>query len=147
MAKTDTATKNLPAINNQVNEFDILEAIKLKTINNHSYQEIADYYGMPKPTVYKKIQALINMIGDPQVTEAFKAKRINILTNIERVMSENLINEDKLKGASLNNIAYAFNQVHTARRLEEEKATSIVKPLVSFGTEPIDVTPVEKPED
>ena len=30
----------------------------------------------------------------------------------------------KVQKASLNNVAYAFSQIHTARRLEEDKSTS-----------------------
>ena len=34
--------------------------------------------------------------------------------------------EEKLKKASLNNVAYAFNQIHTARRLEQGLSTGNV---------------------
>ena len=39
-------------------------------------------------------------------------------------MLQDLSSEDKRAKASLNNVAYAFNQIHTARRLEEGKSTA-----------------------
>lgn len=38
-------------------------------------------------------------------------------------MIASLADPEKLAKASLNNVAYAFQQVHTARRLEEGKST------------------------
>ena len=57
------------------------------------------------------------------------------------------IDQDTIKKASLLQRLSGYGILYDKERLELDKATSIVKPLVSFGTEPIDVTPVETPED
>lgn len=50
--------------------------------------------------------------------------RQNKLTIIESLLTQNLINPEKLKDASLNNIAYAFRQVFDAGRLERGQSTA-----------------------
>lgn len=41
----------------------------------------------------------------------------------EEQLIASLLDPDKIAKASLNNVAYAFQQIHTARRLEEGKST------------------------
>lgn len=59
----------------------------------------------------------------PGAIEAYRAKRTDILTLVEREMMCSLLDPTAMAKASLNNRAYAFQQVHTARRLEEGKST------------------------
>lgn len=57
------------------------------------------------------------------VLDSYKKNRIEVLQGIQvKLLSQ--INEDKLKKASVNNIAYAFQQFHTAERLESGQSTS-----------------------
>ena len=49
--------------------------------------------------------------------------RIQILTGIEAELLRHLADPDRLKKASINNLAYAFYQINNARRLEEGRST------------------------
>jgi len=130
-------------VEKQVEKFPIAEAFKLRVTNKLTYQEIADRYNVSPQAIHQRLQSLIRLIGDKEVVEAYTDYRTSILTNIEKELISKLLDKNKLSKATINNIAYAFEKIHTARRLEEDKATSIVKPLVTIQDlkEPIDITP------
>ena len=49
-----------------------------------------------------------------------------LLSAAEFELLRKLVDAGKIEKASLNNMAYAFSQIHTARRLEDGKTTSNV---------------------
>lgn len=105
-------------------KFDLQEAIKLKLVNKLSFRELARHYNVPPSTIHQRFKSLIKIIADPELNEAYAANRVPLLNGVERVLMGHLTDADKLKNASLNNVAYAFQQVHQARRLEENLSTS-----------------------
>lgn len=69
---------------------------------------------------------MLKLVDYPQVNRAFAKNQVNILQGTERVLIGNLLAPEKLKKASVNNLAYAFTQVHNARRLEAGMPTEQV---------------------
>ena len=102
---------------------DIGAAVKLRFKHGLSYQKIADVLNCSKSAIYKALKPLEKLMRNPDEIESFKTQRANILTALEIKLIESLVDEEKHKRASLNNVAYAFQQIHVARRLEEGLST------------------------
>jgi len=74
----------------------------------------------------------LKLVDDPQANRAFAENQVNILQGTERVLIGNLLEPEKLKKASVNNLAYAFTQIHNARRLESGLSTENVDVLAQY---------------
>jgi hypothetical protein len=102
--------------------FDVLRAYRLRVLNRLSYQEIADQLGEPKSSVYKALAALVSLTHDHERMQQYEEIRPALLSAAEERMLASLVDEDTIEKASLNNRAYAFQQLHNARRLESGKS-------------------------
>jgi len=103
--------------------WDLGKAIELRLSRGLTYQEIADKLGVGRTTVYDKVRRVLGLLDAPNLNKAYEKTRVETLGAVERVMIGQLADPDKLEKASLNNVAYAFQQVHNARRLESNLAT------------------------
>jgi predicted DNA-binding protein YlxM (UPF0122 family) len=103
---------------------DLVKALKLRLINKLSFGEIAQQLNVPKTTIYEKLGKLQHLLENTELTEAYEQNKAAILTAGERLIIGHMLNEDKLKNASVNNLAYAFQQINNANRLEKGQSTS-----------------------
>jgi len=122
---------NLTPSNNKIDKrtkngkkLDLGEVIKLRDVSGLSFDKISAITGYAKPYIHRAYTEFKSLLKDSDLTNVFNENRVNILSSIELNMLQDLGDEDKRKKASLNNVAYAFNQIHTARRLEEGKGTA-----------------------
>jgi predicted DNA-binding protein YlxM (UPF0122 family) len=127
IAKTDRDAKAqrelmIPA-DKRPNEWNLGDALKLRLKNNLSLQEIADHYGIAKSTVHDRFKRLIKVVGDPGLNKAYDECKVEILTGTERVLIQHLMDDQKLKDASLNNVAYSLGQINNMLRLERGQTT------------------------
>ena len=125
-----TTVKDTPAPPPKINKrksgtkLDLGQVIKLRDVKGLSFGEISDITGYARQYIHRAYKEFKSLIQDSDITTAFSDNRVNILSSIEMTMLRNLSDKGKLKKASLNNVAYAFNQIHTARRLEDGKSTA-----------------------
>lgn len=105
------------------NKVDIGKALKMRLNNHLSYQEIADKFGCDKSYIYRALKEFEDLIKDPEALQAYHENKAGLLTGIEMTLAKQMVNEDLLKAASLNNVAYAFQQIHNAGRLERGAST------------------------
>lgn len=105
-------------------KFDYGMALEL-ALKGLPYQDIADKFGVHVTSVKRALSTYQHLLNDlqPGALEAYRAKRTDLFTIVEREMMCSLLDPSAMAKASLNNRAYAFQQVHTARRLEEGKST------------------------
>lgn len=96
--------------------FDVLKAYRLRVLNHLSYQEIADQLGEPKSSVYKALGQLVSLTHDHEGMEQYEEIRPALLSAAEERLLASLVDEETIEKASLNNRAYAFQQLHNARR-------------------------------
>lgn len=89
------------------------------------YADIAVRCKVTESSVKQALSKYQHILNDlqPGALEAYRAKRSDLMTAVERELMCSLVDPDRLAKASLNNVAYSFQQVHTARRLEEGKST------------------------
>ena len=115
--KIDKRTKN-------GKKLDLAEVIKLKDVNNLSYNQIGKQLGYSAPYIHKAYKKFKGLVQDTDTSKNFIDNRVAILSTLEMGMLQDLSDEGKRKKASLNNTAYAYNVINTNRRLEEGKGTA-----------------------
>ena len=105
---------------------DMQKAFKLRFERGLTYQEIANHFGVSKPAVFERFKRISSNLPDPDVVRNYQVNRVTVLDAVETNLVNNLLNPSKLQKASLNNVAYSFQQVHSARRLESGLSTENV---------------------
>jgi len=108
---------------------DVAQVWKLRVVNRLSLAEIARSLGVAKSTVHAALQRLQKLVPDPDLVKAYEEVRPTLLTAVEYRLIGSLMDEETLQKASLNNRAYAFQQVFNARRLELGESTENVSLL------------------
>ena len=104
--------------------WDYPKLLKLRIDKKLSYDQMAALTGIPHSTLHCRLQWIDKLIKNPEELEGYKDMRANILSAVEMEMVRDMMDDARRAKASLNNTAYAFGQIHTARRLEEGKSTS-----------------------
>ncbi len=102
---------------------DVKQALILRFQHGLPYQKIADQLECSKNAVWKALKPLEKLIRDPNLIEAYERQRVPILTGAEIQLLEQMGDPSALKGAKVNQLAYAFSQIHSARRLEQGLST------------------------
>jgi len=126
------STENLPKdiqddiMDKPEGKLDISRALMLRLNNKLSYQQIANILDAPKSTVHASLKPFIALIENPKAAEAYGDNRAPLLNSIEMGILCKLMDEDKVKKATLGNMAYALDKITQARRLEEGKSTANV---------------------
>lgn len=65
----------------------------------------------------------LKLLDKPEHVKAYTDNRTKVLEAVEGQLVGDLTDPERRKRASLNNVAYAFQQVHQARRLESNLST------------------------
>ena len=115
--KLDGRTKNGKPI-------DVMQVIKLREVNGLSYGQIGKHLGYSVPHISRVYRKFRKLLPSADILNAYKSSRIDLLNSMELKLLQNLNNEDKLKDASLNNVAYTIGQVSNLRRLEAGQSTA-----------------------
>jgi hypothetical protein len=107
-------------------DFDVLKAYRLRVLNHLSYSEIADQLGAPKSSVYKALTEMVALTHDHERIQQFEEIRPALLTAVEERLMASLVDEEAIQKASLNNRAYAYQQVAQQGRLSRGLSTENV---------------------
>ena len=97
---------------------DIVE-LRLRGFNG---AEIALQLGISKQAVSQRLKGLMGQL-DGDKLDAYREHRVAALESLEEQLLSELVNPDRIQKATLGNVAYAFTQVHNARRLEAGEST------------------------
>lgn len=123
--------------------FDLMEALKLRFRRGWSLPSIAHHMQIPLSTLYARLQAVSVFFkgkGAAEANQIYIDFRSEFLNTAERVILTQMMEPETLKRASFNNLAYGFQQIHTARRLEMDLSTANVSSRVQVR----DMQPAEK---
>lgn len=110
-------------------KIDISVAFKLRYKNGLTFQEIADKFGVTKQAVHLALSSLTKHLPDAEEIEAYRQNKSQILEGVEKVLIDKMLDPDTVKSASLNNAAYAYQQISTQNRLEKGLATERIDSL------------------
>ena len=112
-----------PAIYEET-KIDLSQALKFRYINKLSFAEIAKQFNTSKQAIQQRLSRFTSLLLDPDDLQAYKEHKDAILEATECKLIGKIVDEDTIKSASLNNAAYAFQQIFNARRLESGKSTA-----------------------
>ena len=128
-----------PALSKSSGKVDIAIALEMRFKKGKTLQEIADHFGVTTSAVSQRLKNFMTILQDPEALKAWTNTKTEILSAVEIKLVSQLLNADKLKGASLNNVAYALQNVFNMNRLEQDKSTANIAHALRFE--------VLKPED
>ena len=111
---------------------DLADILRYK-LRGYTQTDIAAKLGVTQTTISQRLSGL-SMLFDVDAITAYKTSRVQMLTATEAMLLSELWDPVRRAKASLNNVAYAYAQIHNSRRLEEGIATSIVDTSVNNMT-------------
>ena len=109
------------------NPVDVKQALTLRLQNKLSYGKIAELLNCPKSSVHYHLKPFERLISDPTSVDGYFDNKATLLSAVEFNLAKELLDKDKLKSASINNIAYAFNTVAQQGHLARGEATQNIQ--------------------
>lgn len=110
----------------QVDRLDLSKAVKQKFVNGLTDQEIGDQFGVTRQAVNKALKPFKEIMQENNTLQTYQDNYTKVLRNSNMLLMGDMLNPEKRKAASLNNIAYAWDKIATHLRLEENKSTENV---------------------
>jgi len=117
-------------------KIDVARALKLR-LQGNTLEEIGAVFGVTRAAVHDSLQRFAKFtdgLSTGQLT-AYSENRAELFNRVEAHLTESLLDADAMAKASLNNRAYAFKQIHEARRLEMGQSTDNVSLLAKIITD------------
>lgn len=121
---------------NRHSKIDVAKALKLR-LQGATLEDIGDLMGVTKQAIYQaltKFEPFLTGCEHGQLT-AYSEHRAELFNVVEQHLTASLLDPDALSKASLNNRAYAFKQIHEARRLESGQSTNNISVLAKLITQ------------
>ena len=123
-------------------KLDAARALQLHVEKHLSHRQIGALYGVTPSAVTRALRPFRQLIRrDPEVVSAYRQHEAALLDAVRLELVLNMLSEDRLAKASVNNLALAFRQVFDAGRLLRGQATgnlSLKAALVALPAEPPD---------
>ena len=118
-------TKLTRKVDNKLS-LNLSNLLKLRYHNKLSFSEIGKMYGVSKQAIHQAIGKLAKLMDRPELLEAYNDHKVEILTAAQLKAIENLIDDERLKKASVNNLAYTIGTLGNEIRLEKGQMTQII---------------------
>ena len=109
-----------------VDKIDLNKAVKMKFLHGNTDETIGKVFGVTRQAVNKRLKPFHDLLEDKTTLTVFQDNYADILRNSSMRLMQAMHDPKKIEGASLNNVAYAFNTVANHLRLEEGKSTDNV---------------------
>jgi len=106
---------------------DVQKALSLRIHQNLSYGQIGKILGHGKPAIRKALNRFTNLLKNPEQVTAYNKNKADVLSAAEFKLLSEIVNPDKIKKASINNIAYAFSAVSREQHLAAGEATENIQ--------------------
>jgi len=112
------------SISKRTSKIDLKKAFKMRFAQGLTFREIGERFGVTAQAVEIALKPFKSFITDPEGYLAYRNNTELLLGAVECLLVCDLLDKDKRKKASLNNVAYAFQQIFNARRLEGNQSTA-----------------------
>ncbi len=113
---------------NRPQKINVAKAVELKLVKGLSNADIARYFGVTPQAVQQRIAKFDKIIdNNHEDLETYRKHKVDLLDSAEFILLRDLIDGNRRKEASLNNVAYALQNVNNIARLERGQATNIVE--------------------
>jgi hypothetical protein len=114
-------------------QLDLQKIVNLRLKNKLSYRQIGAMCGVSKDTIKDRLRPLKRLLANPEAVENYRENRADYMDVIEHKLATQILDEDKLKTASVNNIAYAMAQLNNIGRLERGQSTANVQVIAGLS--------------
>jgi len=111
-------------LGNGLQSLDLKRIVKLRLINKLSYREIAAQLNCSPQAVSQRVGSLAALLKSPEILESYQDNKANLLESAQVELVTNMLDSDKLKKASVNNLAYAAQSLDNMIRLQRGETTS-----------------------
>lgn len=98
----------------------------------------AEHFGLTHRAVNDVIEYFKPIFQEIEQVPRYRQVKSELLDAAELKMLKSLLSEDKIEKASLNNVAYAFQQVFQAGRLQRGQSTANIDQKTQFTSVQID---------
>ena len=115
------------------NTVDLSQALTLRIKHKLPYGAIAAQMGVTKQAIHQRLKRFLPLLTDTASTDEYECYKGQLLSSVELALVEQLVDKDKIKEASLNNVAYAFQQVSNAGRLARGESTENINLVAVQG--------------
>ena len=112
-----------PDVNKTVDTWDIGKAVELRTKKDYTFAQLADHFQLPRSTIFKRFDKFRHLITGTEL-KLYRDNKADILDGVQMALVREMVDEDKLKGASVNNLAYAARQAFDMSRLTQGESTA-----------------------
>ena len=102
-------------------DYTLANIVSLR-LKGWSQAKIGEHFGVSRQAISHKLKGLWELL-DRESAEAYRENKVQLLNAMEMEMLSLLGEKEKRKKATLGNVAYAFTQIHQARRLEAGEST------------------------
>lgn len=106
-------------------KIDVAKAIELRMIKGLSLAEVGKYFDVSKQAVKQATDKFLDVLQSPEILDAYRTRKVDMLESVELILLRDLLDHKRRKEASLNNVAYALQNVNNIARLEKGQATEI----------------------
>lgn len=103
---------------------DVGQALYLKFVKDLSYTEIGKLFDASASAVRQKLRRFISLIDQPELNTIFEKNKTHFYGAAERLILTELLQPEKLKSGSVNNLAYALRQVSDIATREKGRPLS-----------------------
>ncbi len=108
-------------------KIDVAKALELKLKKGLPYNEIGKYFNCSGQAAQQQLKRFTDLLASTGDIEALRANKAEILDSVELKLLNDLVDKDKRKNASLNNVAYALQNINNMNRLEKGQATANIQ--------------------
>ena len=106
---------------------DRSKALELRFKKGLSFKEIGNYFGVSEQAVHQSLKAFKNLLSDDADIKALRVSKTELLDVAELTLLNDLVEPERRKAASLNNVAYALQNVNNMNRLEKGQSTANIQ--------------------
>jgi hypothetical protein len=115
--------------NAKPNRVNVLEAYKLRTINQLTYDQIGELQGVKGPSVFEALKRFTASLPSDDQLQGFTDARAELLNATSQTLLASLSDPDVLAKANLRDRAVTFGIIYDKHRLETAQSTSNISVL------------------
>jgi len=107
---------------------DVARALQLRLEKGLTYRELGRLFGVSAQAVHKALEPFRNLLEQPAAAAAYRKQETQILDGVRMALVSHMLEPEKLAKASVNNLAFAYQQVFNASRLLRDQSTANIGP-------------------
>ncbi len=110
-----------PAVKNT--KWDRAKALQMMMVQGLGVCQIARQMGVKHQSITEGLKRFKGFLENIDIVPAYSANKTKFLDSAEVTLLKDMMDDDRRASASLNNVAYAYQQVANQNRLEQGKST------------------------